>query len=107
MGKAQSAVAQRERGADLGGLLPLEGRIDRELALALQGHAFAVEPPGTDHVSKELAQLRGVEADVGIAHGRAVGIQDADRRGAGPVRGRVHFSSWVGDAESIGDAPRR
>ncbi len=99
--------SERERRAHLGGLLPLERRIDRELALALQRHALAIEPPGTDHLPKELAQLLGVEAHVRIAHGRAVGLQDADRRGAGPVRGRVHFSSWVGDAESIGDEPQR
>jgi len=58
-------------------------------------------------VPKELAELLGIEAHIGIADGCAVGLQDADRRGAGPVRGRVQFSSWVGDAESIGDAPRR
>src|SRR5204863_4134806 len=40
---------QRECAADLRRLLALERRIDREMALALQRDALAVEPPREDH----------------------------------------------------------
>jgi hypothetical protein len=53
-------------------------------------------------VPEELTQLRRLEAHVDVADGTAVGGEDADRLGAGPMRGLVHSSSMVEDAESIG-----
>ena len=99
--------AEGERRPDLGGLLALERRIDRQLALPLERHALAIEEPRAEKVSEQLAQLVGVEAHVRIADGRAVGRQDADRFRAGPVRGRIHLHSRVEDAESIGDEVER
>ena len=89
VGQTKSVVAQRGRGADLRGLLALEARVDGQLALTLQGDAFAVEAPRQDHPAEQLAEPGGVEPDVRIADGGAVGSEDALRRRAGPVRGRL------------------
>ena len=99
---------QGERRADLGGLLALERGIDGQLALALQRHAFAVQPAGEHHPAQQLSQFGGVQADVGIADRGAVGRDEAERLAPAPgiVRGQG-FSSNAGNAESIGDAAVR
>ena len=106
-------VAERQRGADLRGLLALGPGVDGQLALALQRDALAVEPPRQDHPAEELAERRGVEADVGdVADRRAVGREDAGvpsrssaRAAAGAVRPRLKLLAM--DAERIGDGTAR
>ena len=100
--------SQRHRAADLRGLLPFEPGIDRELALTLEGDAFAVQPPGQQHPAQDPAQGGHVEADIGIADRRSVGGQDLQGLGATPVFGYLgHFRAPSSDAESIGDGGRR
>ena len=70
-------------------LLPLEAGVDGQLALTLQGDALAIQPAGQHHPAKESPEVLGVEADVGVTDGRAVGSQDPLRLGAGPVHGRL------------------
>jgi hypothetical protein len=71
---------ERERAAHLGRLLPFEGRIDRQLTLSLQRHAFAVESARSDHQPQEIAQPFVVEADLGVAGRRSVRREDLNHR---------------------------
>ena len=79
--------SQSEGRSDLGGLLAFEGGVDGQLALALQGHAFAIQATGEDHPAQQLSQLVERETDIGVADGRAVGRDEAERLAAAP---------WIG-----------
>ena len=79
--------AQGEGGPDLGGLLAFERGIDGQLALSLQGHALAIQPSRQDHPAQQLSELVGLEADICVADGSAVGRDESERLAAAPCIG--------------------
>ncbi len=80
----EDEVARGEgvRGAHLHGFLAAARGPQRELTLALEGHALGIQSTGEDHVAMEGAQLVRREVgdprvEFGIRDARAVGLEHA------------------------------
>src|SRR5918996_253322 len=78
-GEHEVLLAERVRAPDLGGLLPQEGRVHRQLALSLERRALQVDLPGQGHGPVHgpevlFLQVEGL-ASLPIDHGPA-GVQD-------------------------------